>query len=649
MQVSDASARRRLRVLSGHVRQIVCPQLAQDACAGSVPRKRRVAVIGTGISGTAAVKSCLEAGLEVVCFEKQADIGGFWRYKQDPEFPSVYNCTHIDSMRDHNAFGTVPAKREQPQCMTHQDVLEYLRRNHRECDLHQHVRLNHEVTWITDAKDDQASGLKRWRVEYTNDSGEASAEVFEGVMICSGRHSRARLPRFEGMDRFKGFQVHTNRYKDAATHGLVGKRICVVGVGNSGNDMINDNARTCEHIWWVARKGTWILQTHGEVSKGLGNERVLHALQLELPWQVLTRPYEASFKNQEILNKVGLRPDHHALSAHPAATGPARGTPEERGADGHPVKRDVPTIHDHCAAGLITGKRGITRITETSVIFSDGDEVEVDAIIYATGFKQAVDFLDPAIVDMSYDREDAEVADKLYQYVWPMLPGCGSIGFIAFCQSVTFLCSELQSRLFAGLIAGTNALPAVAEQEREMRELDQSLREQFTPSPRHAIQGATRMPYYDNLAMMIGCYPSLLKVLTQRPSALWHAFFTPWTNLTYRLVGPGRQPDAEKWIEEQVQSTREAMGRGKFFMTRGSAPRYWPNSDYWKQVFALWVMVMKIKIFGFDPASVGPRPDYLAPEYEYGAEDVVTKEAQDGVAGSRSEQVARTATITAKM
>merc|ERR1719443_2673369 len=164
---------------------------------------------------------------------------------------------------------------------------------------------------------------------------------------------------------------------------------------------------------------------------------------------------------------------------------------------------------------------------------------------------------------MTYDREDAEVADKLYQYVWPMSEGCGSIGFIAFCQSVTFLAAELQSRLFAGVIHGSAKLPSLKEQRKEMQDLDEDMKRQYTASPRHAIQGATRMSYYDNLAKMIGCYPSVSKILLQRPSALWHAFFTPWTNLTYRLVGPGRQPDAEHWIEEQVQSTRESMGRGK--------------------------------------------------------------------------------------
>lgn len=41
---------------------------------------RRVAVVGAGVSGLAAIKCCLEQGLEPTCFEQSEDIGGLWRY-----------------------------------------------------------------------------------------------------------------------------------------------------------------------------------------------------------------------------------------------------------------------------------------------------------------------------------------------------------------------------------------------------------------------------------------------------------------------------------------------------------------------------------------------------------------------------------------
>lgn len=41
---------------------------------------RRVAVVGAGVSGLAAIKCCVEEGLEPTCFEQSEDIGGLWRY-----------------------------------------------------------------------------------------------------------------------------------------------------------------------------------------------------------------------------------------------------------------------------------------------------------------------------------------------------------------------------------------------------------------------------------------------------------------------------------------------------------------------------------------------------------------------------------------
>ena len=51
---------------------------------------KRVAVIGTGISGVQAMKCCLAEGMEPVAFEADNDIGGFWRFKENTMHPSVY-------------------------------------------------------------------------------------------------------------------------------------------------------------------------------------------------------------------------------------------------------------------------------------------------------------------------------------------------------------------------------------------------------------------------------------------------------------------------------------------------------------------------------------------------------------------------------
>jgi len=45
----------------------------------------RVAVVGAGVSGLAAVKCCRDEGLDVVCFERRNDLGGLWNYTENVE------------------------------------------------------------------------------------------------------------------------------------------------------------------------------------------------------------------------------------------------------------------------------------------------------------------------------------------------------------------------------------------------------------------------------------------------------------------------------------------------------------------------------------------------------------------------------------
>ena len=62
--------------------------------------------------------------------------------------------------------------------------------------------------------------------------GAGTTLEFDAVMVCSGHHWAPRWPTFPGMDRFKGVQMHSHSYKDPAP--VAGKRVVVVGVGNSG-------------------------------------------------------------------------------------------------------------------------------------------------------------------------------------------------------------------------------------------------------------------------------------------------------------------------------------------------------------------------------------------------------------------------------
>jgi dimethylaniline monooxygenase (N-oxide forming) len=73
-------------------------------------QQKKVAVIGAGCSGIVAIKECIAAGLDVVCYEQNSDIGGLWKYEVPEEgkevHSSVYRNTVINTSKPmvYNSF-----------------------------------------------------------------------------------------------------------------------------------------------------------------------------------------------------------------------------------------------------------------------------------------------------------------------------------------------------------------------------------------------------------------------------------------------------------------------------------------------------------------------------------------------------------------
>lgn len=90
---------------------------------------KRVAIIGAGCSGLAAIKSCLDEDLTPVCFESAADLGGLWLFTDDvtDRRGCVMSSTVINTSKEMMSFSDFPAPRQFPNFMPHKKVLEYFR------------------------------------------------------------------------------------------------------------------------------------------------------------------------------------------------------------------------------------------------------------------------------------------------------------------------------------------------------------------------------------------------------------------------------------------------------------------------------------------------------------------------------------------
>ena len=113
--------------------------------------ENRIAVIGAGPSGIAAAKNCLQAGLDVVVFEKNDKVGGNWVFNAVTGHSSVYDNTHIISSRAWSEYEDFPMPADTPDYPNHRQVQAYFDAYARHFGVLDHVRFGHTVDHVSEA------------------------------------------------------------------------------------------------------------------------------------------------------------------------------------------------------------------------------------------------------------------------------------------------------------------------------------------------------------------------------------------------------------------------------------------------------------------------------------------------------------------
>jgi len=187
----------------------------------------KVAIIGAGVSGLASIKCCLDEGLEPVCFEKSAGIGGLWKFSQEEgsNIGSVYESTVINTSKEMTCFSDFPAPEHFPPFMPRGHVVEYLQMYAEHFNLLRHIRFNSTVLEICRTSSHRETG--QWRVCHRDVNGNVIENIFHAVMICNGHLSKPFFPVFKGLDTFEGRKLHSHAYK--SYRGYEGKVVLVIG------------------------------------------------------------------------------------------------------------------------------------------------------------------------------------------------------------------------------------------------------------------------------------------------------------------------------------------------------------------------------------------------------------------------------------
>ena len=189
---------------------------------------KRVAVIGAGACGLANAKYLLACGFDVTVFEIGSQIGGMWCYQNDNGRSSAYRTLHINTSRGVTRFSDLPFDEATQPFPDHFDMHRYLVGYAEHFALAPHIRFNTTVRQLRPAFD-PATEAPRWEVEL----GDGAVEIFDAVIVASGHLTKPlEVPAFQS---FAGTYLHSHHYREPDPY--VGKRVCVVGVGNSACDI----------------------------------------------------------------------------------------------------------------------------------------------------------------------------------------------------------------------------------------------------------------------------------------------------------------------------------------------------------------------------------------------------------------------------
>jgi len=87
----------------------------------------------------------------------------------------------------------------------------------------------------------------QWKIKVKNcETDEEQDLIYDAVMICTGHHTDKNMPEFPGMKDFKGKILHSHAYRHTA--GYEGKRVVVIGIGNSGGDAAVELSRVTAQV-----------------------------------------------------------------------------------------------------------------------------------------------------------------------------------------------------------------------------------------------------------------------------------------------------------------------------------------------------------------------------------------------------------------
>lgn len=467
-------------------------------------------VVGAGPGGLVAIKELSEAGVSnILCLEKSHRIGGL--------FAGSYDSLYLTSSAAFSMFSDHWIGDDQAHVFwTKAQAVEYWAGYAEKFNVLEKIRFD---TAVLDATQ---TGTGDWQL--TLESGDRIQ--CKRLVVATGNNDVPVVPNWH--DKATDVRtLHSRDYRNSEP--FAGKRVVVVGGGESASDIALEISKVADRCWVSLRNGAgWVVP---RMRNGIATDMSTHRGFWTLP-----RRFGSLVSASIIAHDARLaenNPEMAALVALNKSVPSPRGIWGTYGTKSFALPKAIANYDCRIVEEIAdVDKKGRQLTTASGRILSD-----IDAIVYCTGYRSQVKIL-PA------DARDCDPRG-LFKHMIDLNYGdrLAWLGFARPAFGSQFPVMEMQARYWALIVSKQMVLPDRTAMMKSIEADKKSNLSQFGTTAERVRGLVDYFRYMDDLADMIGCGPPIWQTLFTHPRLWLHLIYGPTQATQYRLRGRGKKPE----------------------------------------------------------------------------------------------------------
>lgn len=373
-----------------HPSQPILPRTAK------LPDGFKVVIIGAGIAGLAAALECADAGIDYEIIDRNDEVGGTWYTAVYPgigvDTPSAYYSLSRDINGDWSSY--------YPQGGEYQAYLQSVATKN---GLREHTRFGTEIEALWWDED-----RKQWQVHAVGRDGTRDVSYADVVIPAAGYLNRPRWPELDGRDSFTGVSIHSAQWDPNLD--LTGKKVAIIGAGCTAVQIVDACVDQVEHLTVFQRQPHWVaprkrLTDDVPESRRWLNTHVPYFAnwnRLKSFWGTADNNYPVIVRDPDwAAEHLSISPANDVLlqmcleyidRVFGAGSELAKKVTPDFAPYGKRIIRDPGGYYAALAKPHVDVEAAEpARVNETGIVTADGRQIDLDVIVYATGYY--LDFL----------------------------------------------------------------------------------------------------------------------------------------------------------------------------------------------------------------------------------------------------------------